>query len=47
MENDDIKLGENHIWLPYTQMLNHLPQLEVLKTNGSKIYLKNGKILID
>lgn len=47
MNNDDIKLGSNHIWLPYTQMLNHLPQLEVKKTKGSKIYLKNGKILID
>ena len=47
MNNADIKLGNNHIWLPYTQMLNHLPQLEVQKTKGSKIYLKNGKILID
>jgi adenosylmethionine-8-amino-7-oxononanoate aminotransferase len=47
MNNDDIKLGANHMWLPYTQMLNHLPQLEVEKTKGSKIYLKNGKILID
>ena len=47
MNNNDIKLGTNHIWLPYTQMLNHLPQLEVEKTKGSKIYLKNGKILID
>jgi adenosylmethionine-8-amino-7-oxononanoate aminotransferase len=47
MNNDDITLGSNHVWLPYTQMLNHLPQLEVEKTKGSKIYLKNGKILID
>ena len=47
MNNFDIKLGADHIWLPYTQMLNHAPQLEVIKTKGSKIYLKNGKILID
>ena len=47
MNNSDIKLGAEHIWLPYTQMLNHAPQLEVIKTKGSKIYLKNGKILID
>ncbi len=47
MNNVDIKLGTNHIWLPFTQMLSHLPQLEVEKTKGSKIYLKNGKILID
>ena len=47
MNNVDIKLGADHIWLPYTQMLNHAPQLEVIKTKGSKIYLKNDKILID
>ena len=47
MNDIDIKLGKNHIWLPYTQMLNHLPQLDVEKTKGSKIYLKNGNILID
>lgn len=42
-----IKEGTKHIWLPYTQMKNHLPQLEVESTKGSKIILKNGKILID
>lgn len=42
-----INQGKNHIWLPYTQMKNHLPQLEIKKARGSKIYLKNGKILID
>ncbi len=42
-----INLGEKHIWLPYTQMQNHLPQLEVSYTKGSKIFLKNGKVLID
>lgn len=42
-----ISHGKNHIWLPYTQMKNHIEQLGVKKTRGSKIYLKNGKILID
>jgi len=43
----NFKLGEKHIWLPYTQMKNHLPQLEVKGAKGSKIFLKNGDILID
>lgn len=42
-----IKQGQNHIWLPYTQMQNHLPQLEVEKAKNSTIYLKNKKKLID
>ncbi len=40
-------LGEKHIWLPYTQMKNHLPQLEVKTAKGSKIFLKDGSVLID
>ncbi|MBM5782694.1 MAG: adenosylmethionine--8-amino-7-oxononanoate transaminase [Pelagibacterales bacterium] len=44
---NNINLGSNHIWLPYTQMQNHLPQLEVVKAKGSKIYLKDGTVLID
>jgi adenosylmethionine---8-amino-7-oxononanoate aminotransferase len=42
-----INKGENHIWLPYTQMQNHLPQLEVQSAKGSKIFLKDGRVLID
>ena len=44
---NNIELGKNHIWLPYTQMQNHLPQLEVASAKGSKIFLKDGRILID
>jgi adenosylmethionine-8-amino-7-oxononanoate aminotransferase len=40
-------LGSQHIWLPYTQMQNHLKQLEVENALGSKIYLKNRQVLID
>ncbi len=42
-----INQGSNHIWLPYTQMQNHLPQLEIESAKGSKIFLKNGQVLID
>lgn len=44
---DHIKQGAKHIWLPYTQMQNHLPQLDVIGAKGSKIFLKNNKTLID
>ncbi len=36
-----------HLWLPYTQMQNHLPQLAVAGARGSEIFLKDGRILID
>ncbi len=39
--------GTQNIWLPYTQMQNHLPQLEVLRTKDCQIFLKDGRILID
>lgn len=42
-----IKSGANHIWLPYSQMQNHLPQLDVKSARGSKIFLKDGRTLID
>jgi adenosylmethionine-8-amino-7-oxononanoate aminotransferase len=42
-----INIGSKHIWLPYTQMQNHALQLEVETARGSKIFLKNGKTLID
>jgi len=44
---NNLKQGSKHIWLPYTQMKNHLPQLEILSAKGSKIFLKNGEVLID
>lgn len=44
---DHIQAGEKNIWLPYTQMQNHLPQLEVAGTKGSEIFLKDGRVLID
>lgn len=43
----NIKQGEKHIWLPYTQMQNHLPQLDIASAKGSKIFLQDGRTLID
>ncbi|MFM7620798.1 MAG: adenosylmethionine--8-amino-7-oxononanoate transaminase [Alphaproteobacteria bacterium] len=40
-------LGAKHLWLPYTQMHNHLKQLEVENAIGSKIFLKNQQVLVD
>lgn len=44
---NSLELGAKHIWLPYTQMQNHLPQLEIATAKGSKIFLKDGRVLID
>ncbi len=45
--SNHIPQGSKHIWLPYTQMQNHLPQLEIASAKGSKIFLKDGRVLID
>ena len=45
--NDFIAINQNHLWLPYTQMSNHLPQLLVKGARGSKIFLADGRVLID
>jgi adenosylmethionine-8-amino-7-oxononanoate aminotransferase len=42
-----ISIKMSNVWLPYTQMQNHLPQLEVESALGSKIFLKDGRALID
>ncbi len=35
------------MWLPYTQMLNHLPQIPVIGASGSEIFLADGRSLVD
>lgn len=47
LHNHDISLGAEHLWLPYCQMLNHAPQLNVKTAKGTKIFLEDGRILID
>ena len=40
-------MHSSNLWLPYSQMQNLPPQLEVVKTEGCLIYLKDGRTLID
>ncbi|MHB1205990.1 MAG: adenosylmethionine--8-amino-7-oxononanoate transaminase [Rhodospirillaceae bacterium] len=39
--------GFKHIWLPYTQMQSTPPPLAVARTEGSRIYLEDGRVLVD
>ncbi|GAB4144939.1 MAG: adenosylmethionine--8-amino-7-oxononanoate transaminase [Sphingomonadales bacterium] len=39
--------GLEHIWLPYTQMKTNPPPLAVARTQGSRIHLADGRVLID
>lgn len=39
--------GLDHLWLPYTQMQTAPPPLPVVRTDGCKIYLADGRMLID
>ncbi len=41
------KRGLPHIWLPYTQMKTAAPPLAVLRTEGSRIALADGRELVD
>jgi len=42
-----MKLDNNHLWLPYTQMQTAPEPLRVASTNGCKIILEDGRELID
>ena len=39
--------GIGHVWLPYAQMKTVAPPLPVVRTEGSRILLANGRELID
>jgi len=39
--------GPPHVWLPYAQMKTALPPLAVSRTEGSRIHLADGRVLID
>ncbi|MBX7197913.1 MAG: adenosylmethionine--8-amino-7-oxononanoate transaminase [Rhodospirillaceae bacterium] len=39
--------GYAHIWLPYTQMQTTPPPLPVARTEGSRIHLADGRVLVD
>jgi adenosylmethionine-8-amino-7-oxononanoate aminotransferase len=44
---DWLKTGWNHVWLPYAQMQTAPMPAAVVRTQGSKIYLADGRVLID
>ena len=47
MNAKQIEIDKNHLWHPYTSMINPLPVYPVKATNGVEIELENGEKLID
>ncbi|MFN3231651.1 MAG: adenosylmethionine--8-amino-7-oxononanoate transaminase [Alphaproteobacteria bacterium] len=39
--------GQDHVWMPYTQMQTTAPPLPVARTDGVRIILEDGRELID
>ena len=39
--------GLAHVWLPYAQMKTAAPPLPVVATEGSRIVLADGRVLVD
>jgi adenosylmethionine-8-amino-7-oxononanoate aminotransferase len=39
--------GWNHVWLPYAQMATAPMPLPVVRTEGSRIHLADGRVLVD
>jgi len=44
---DWLTTGWNHVWLPYAQMQTAPLSLPVVRTEGSKIFLADGRVLVD
>jgi adenosylmethionine-8-amino-7-oxononanoate aminotransferase len=44
---DWLKAGLDHIWLPYAQMKRARPPLPVVRTEGCRIVLADGRALVD
>lgn len=44
---DWLERGRSHVWRPYTQMATAAPPLPVVKTEGSRIHLADGRVLVD
>lgn len=44
---DWLATGWNHVWLPYAQMHTAPMPLPVVRTEGSRIFLADGRVLID
>ena len=44
---DWLQAGMRHVWLPYSQMKRADPPLPVVATEGTRIHLADGRVLID
>lgn len=47
MTPDWLSLGAPHLWRPYTQMKTAAPPLAVVRAEGTRLYLADGRTLID
>ena len=42
-----IETGAKHLWRPYAQMKTSPPALPVVRTEGTRIFLADGRVLVD
>jgi adenosylmethionine-8-amino-7-oxononanoate aminotransferase len=42
-----LALGAPHVWRPYCQMKTAAPPLAVARTDGVRLYLEDGRVLVD
>ena len=47
MTSSLIEFDKNHLWHPYTSMLTPLPAYHVEKASGVRLFLKDGRALVD
>src|SRR5215472_15499807 len=47
MTVDWLERGLPHVWLPYAQMKTTAPPLAVARTEGTRIHLADGRVLVD
>ena len=47
MKADWLQAGERHVWRPYCQMKSAPAPLAVARTDGVRLYLEDGRVLID